>query len=408
MKHSLSVVFAWISFLFSPGLLICQQGSFTAATTTTTTNHQFIYVADALSSEISGFQLLANGTLAPVPGSPFLVQSQPPVTVGPDSLAYIPPYLIAAGSNPNTPTSLTVFHVNPTTGSLTLVPASSGATAFMDWEFLVGDASKRVIYAVGENNSSTTQSNGISAFRVTTSGAIQQIGPKIVTGSPLQAALALDPLGRFLYAFNPGKVWVFKRNSDGTLGPQVAGSPFKVGTPITFTSPSTPDPCFFAAEQPTIAAHPGGHFIYTSCNRGTLITVSAVSSTGQLTPAGSLPIASTQDRLSALFVNKVGTLLFATQEERNEVLTFALVNGHPVFSSRAAAGTRPNGVAASPGSVHLYVSNGSSNIFKLDFVSGSDNLSYYTLSSTGRATQSTHSPISTGAAPRSVTVVITP
>jgi 6-phosphogluconolactonase (cycloisomerase 2 family) len=407
MNRHVGLTLCCTLFLLPSAMLNAQQSSASAAATTT--GHQFVYVADASSGEISGFQVLSNGTLAPVAGSPFTVPSQPPIDIGPLSIVYIAPYLVASGSNPHTPSSLTVFHVNQQTGSLTEVPAFADAQTFMDWEGMTADVSRHVIYASGEDNDSNNNTfNGIAVFKLLTNGSIQRLGPKIVPGSPASSALALDPLGHFLYAFNSGKVFVFKRNADGTLGSQVAGSPFTVGAPITFTSPSSSDPCFFQTEQPTIAVHPSGHFIYTSCNKGTEVTVSAVSSTGRLTPAGSVLLHNSLDRLSALFVNHAGTLLFATQEQRNEVLTFKLINGHPVFASEAAAGLRPNGVVASPGSVHLFVSNGSSNIFKGNFVPGSNNLSFYSLSSSGKATQSSHSPVSTGAAPRSVVMVTTP
>ncbi len=347
---------------------------------------------------------MANGTLAPTPGSPYTLAVNAPITATPLSLAYIAPFLVAANSDPDSKTGMTVFKVNQQTGALTHVPQPGPQTTFVDWEIVVADPLKHLVFAMGEDNSAAQQ-NGLATFRLTSTGIMQRIGVPIQKGPPV-GSIALDPFGRFLYLLSDSQVFVWKRNAGGTLGAQVSGSPFKVGVPPIFTDPSTPDPCLFASEDATIASHPNGHFIYTACNRGQQVTVSAVSSSGRITPAGAVLLHNGFDRVSSLSVNHAGTILYGTEERRNAVLTFAIVaNGKLTLRGNNAAGLRPNSVAADPQQKHLFVTNGSSNIFKGNFVPGSNNLSYYSLQGTV-ATQSKASPVSTGGSPRSVTVVI--
>lgn len=377
----------------------------TTAGATTAAPPEFIYLADAFNGHISGFHLLSDGALAATPGSPYSVAVNPPITEAPLSLAYIAPFLVAANSDPNSRTGMTVFKVNQATGALTHVAQPGPQTTFVDWEVLAADPHHRLVFAVGEDNSAS-QSNGLATFRLTTTGVLQRVAPLIERG-PQSGTLALDPLGRFLYMLHAGQVWVWSRKLDGTLGAQVSGSPFKVGTPPVFSSPSSTDPCFDADSQPIIAVHPNGHVIYTSCNQGQIVTASLVSSTGRISPLSSVALHTSLDRISALAVDRAGTLMFGTMEQRHEVVTFALSSsGRPSLKSVAAAGARPNGVAVDPAMHHLFVTNGSSLIFKGDLVSGSSNMSFYVLSSGGTATQSSQSPVSTGADPRWPVIVI--
>jgi hypothetical protein len=72
----------------------------------------FVYTADGVSSQVSGFSVAGSGTLTPVPGSPYTLPAEFPVTVTPTSLAYIAPYLVVDAANPNTATGMSVFKVD--------------------------------------------------------------------------------------------------------------------------------------------------------------------------------------------------------------------------------------------------------------------------------------------------------
>jgi hypothetical protein len=158
----------------------------------------FAYVADAISSQLSGFSVAGDGTLSPVPGSPYTLPAEFPVTVTPTSLAYIPPYLVVGGANPNTSTGISVFKVDATTGALTIVPNGPPLNTFIDYQLIAADPQNHVVYAIGENNNAKQQA-GLSSFRLAKSGRLTQIGPTIYPGSPSSGALAVDPLGRYLY-----------------------------------------------------------------------------------------------------------------------------------------------------------------------------------------------------------------
>jgi 6-phosphogluconolactonase (cycloisomerase 2 family) len=274
---------------------------------------------------------------------------------------------------------------------------------------MVGNPQTRMVYAIGENNSAQQQT-GLSTFRLTTGGKLKQVGPTIYSGNPRQGSLDLDPLGRYLYVFDLSSsksLYVININADGTLGTQVTGSPFAVGSRMTFTGPDDPNACFFASADQVLVANPNGKNLYISCTAGRQLTELGVSSTGKVSVKRSVPLASSLDFLSSLAVDAAGKFLFGTEENRNSVVVFSLnpTNGAPTEVSVTPAGTRPNSVASNPNDSSLYVTNGSSNVYKGNFVAGSDNLSYYSLGSDGSLTQPTGSPIATGQGPRSVIVV---
>ncbi|PYY20120.1 MAG: hypothetical protein DMG60_01315 [Acidobacteria bacterium] len=113
-----------------------------------------------------------------------------------------------------------------------------------------------------------------------------------------------------------------------------------------------------------------------------------------------------QSELSSLALSHDGSVLFGTQEERNQVLSFTIdrSSGMPTLASTTPAGTRPNSAAVDVSNRFVYVTNGSSNISKNNDHEGSANLSEYTVTPAGIMTQLPGSPIATGAAPKAVVV----
>ena len=369
----------------------------------------FVYTADGISSEVSGFSAGIDGTLTPVPGSPYSVPGEFPVSVAPTSLAYMRPYLVVAGANAETSTGISVFKLDSSTGALTSIPNGPPLTTFVDYGFIVGDNRNHMVYAIGENNDAPQQL-GLSSFKLSASGKLKQIGPIIYPGSPTQGPLALDPLGRFLYVLDiypGGGLYVYRINTDGTLGNQVPGSPFVVGDPMTINGPDDPNACVFWSADQTLVTSPNGKYLYISCTDGRQVTQLGVSPRGKVAVKNYIPLTDTGNVLSSLAIDKSGKFLFGTEENQNSVLAFSLdpSTGVPTQVDSSAAGTRPNSVVASPNDSYLYVTNGSSNVYKGNNYPGSDNLSYYSLSPSGSLTPVPGSPIVTGQGPRSVVAI---
>jgi 6-phosphogluconolactonase (cycloisomerase 2 family) len=259
---------------------------------------------------------------------------------------------------------------------------------------------------------------GISAFKVNADGSLTLIGGQTqpATAAPpgqtgFIGSLALDQQGRFLYDFHQdpsyqNKIYVFPRNSDGSLGAQVSGSPFAAGTNYPVTSEEDPNPCIFYNVNPMMVVDQSGRFLYSTCDRNGEINEFSVSNSGQLTPIGTVP-ATPQGELSSLAISHDGQTLFGTQEELNQVVSFTIdrSTGKLTPASTIAAGTRPNSIAVDVNNHFVYATNGSSNHSRNNSHIGSDNMSEYAVTSAGVMTPLPGSPITTGMNPRSVIVV---
>ena len=375
---------------------------------------QYVYVANQETFNVSGYKINADGTLTPVPGSPYPVPGSPPHIFDPTYLARVGNFLYASGSDPNSSNGITGFKINSADGSLTKFNPSQGDAG--SYFFLSADTQRGVIYASGTGpagKGSTSVNSGISAFKVNSDGTLTLIGGQVqqVTSTPpgttpVDGALAVDAQGRFLFDFFFNKIHVFPRNPDGSLGAEVSGSPFAAGTPYTFSSPDDPNACFLDDQDPVIVADTAGRFVYSSCDANAEVNVFSVSNSGRLTLVGSVPNSGPQSELSSLALSHDGSVLFGTQEERNQVLSFTIdrSSGMPTLASTTPAGTRPNSAAVDVSNRFVYVTNGSSNISKNNDHEGSANLSEYTVTPAGIMTQLPGSPIATGAAPKAVVV----
>ena len=367
---------------------------------------QFVYTADAQSFDISGFQLGSGGKLTPVPGSPVSVPSAPPAINDPLAVAQAGKYLLVESTSPNVAPGIQSYAIDFTTGALTQVNPPTPPDSTND--FLAGgplavDQSKMVAYFPGESITSlpngTSGAAALGAYAVNSDGSLSAL-----KGSPYSIpaeTVALDPLGRFVYAIYNGQISVVPRNSDGSLGGMAPGSPMKLaGSPA-----STPlEACSFGSQA---VASPSGNFVYVTCGGSTSLNVFSVDSSGRLASVQSLAPGTANDELSGVALNPAGTLLIATKEAANSITVFSVDQGSGKLTevATAMAGTRPNSVAFDTSGSFAYVTNGSSLISKDFSVPGSNNLSAYAVSKTGQITPLAGSPYTTGSAPRSVTVL---
>ena len=100
---------------------------------------QYVYIANSGSFTVSGYQVNSDGTLAAVPGSPYLVPGQAPFDEEPESIVAVGNFLYASAANPNSSNGIAGFKINPADGSLTQFVPSTGDTGH--YTFLVADAS---------------------------------------------------------------------------------------------------------------------------------------------------------------------------------------------------------------------------------------------------------------------------
>ena len=188
-------------------------------------NGQLLAVALPLNAAVAIFQIGPTGAITAVPGSPF-PQGGNGRVAGVD---------INCGSNPLfageatlATTIVDVFNI-AANGSLTPIPGSP---------FTPGVGLNSNVALLSPNDQilfvSNQSSNSVTVFTVAPNGALTVVpgAPFPVGGGAfLTAGMATDQAGTFLYTANsPNLVGVFSIASNGALTP-VAGSPFSTGQP---------------------------------------------------------------------------------------------------------------------------------------------------------------------------------
>jgi 6-phosphogluconolactonase len=243
----------------------------------------FIYVANSIGvgktmGNISVFSVDPDtGSLTPVAGSPFQGGPQPAaVAVDPSSK-----FLYEASNIDNlTPAPvISAFTIDPSNGALTPVAGSPFTGGLMPVSLAV-DSTGKFLYTADSGGDGNN--NSISEFSIDAStGALTPISlaPCLETSNQggTASAVAADPIAGFLFAAEVlGTVCSYSIDAEGMLQ-QVAGSPFSLGTnPVT--------------EPRAIAVDPLGKFVYTA--NGLSNNISALSITpgvGTLTPVPGSP-----------------------------------------------------------------------------------------------------------------------
>jgi 6-phosphogluconolactonase len=190
-------------------------------------SNNFLYASNSQdpSGSISAYTINpTTGALTEIAGSPFATQTGFP---GPASLAIVPNGLflyVGLGGTVSANHFVAAFSIDPSTGVLTVIgsPFSTGSGPFS----IAVDQSGKFLYTANSHD------NTVSAFTIDSStGALTEVG-----GSPFATgaaggfpfALAMDPVGMFLYTANQGSdnISGFSINiTTGALTP-IPGSPF--------------------------------------------------------------------------------------------------------------------------------------------------------------------------------------
>jgi 6-phosphogluconolactonase (cycloisomerase 2 family) len=176
---------------------------------------KFLYVANVLADTVSGYAIAPDGDLSPIPGSPFPAASGAvSVAIDPTgNFLYIPS--CGADCSGSGPGEIAAFSITPGTGVLVPVPGSpfTAGTFPYDMAFVTPGATGTFAYVADYG------SDNISSFSIQNSGALSA-----VSGSPFAAgtsplALAVDPAFNRLYAVNTGSstVSAYSIHVDGSL-----------------------------------------------------------------------------------------------------------------------------------------------------------------------------------------------
>jgi len=280
---------------------------------------------------------------------------------------------VYTNNDPSGANSVSAFSVLPVpNGTLAPVPGSpfpTGGTGTGGGFF----ASHRITATIRQNFlfASNTGSNDISVFSIDTSTGVLTSVP----GSPFPntggsgdgrgISLAATPRGgRFLYAGNPGSsnISAFSIVPNGALTP-IAGSPFPAG--------GQPD---------GIKVTPNGEFLSVALPSSNSVAMFSIGPTGALTsvPGSPFPAGGSGSAAADVDINCKSNLLFASHANfGNTVVSVATIASNGALTPIAgspftfASGSNSNVGVLSPDNQHLFVSNQLSNtITSLDVASG--------------------------------------
>jgi 6-phosphogluconolactonase len=201
------------------------------------------------------------------------------------------------------------FAVDHVTGALTSLP---GPAAPGDFESLVIDRSGRFLYAEQFQYvpAEHTEQHTIAGYRIGENGALTPL-----PGSPFNLAggtLALDPLGRFLFAAaftEAGSLSAYRICPDGTLKP-VSGSPVASGSyPMAVT------------------VDPFGRFVYVANFISSDLSVYRLLEDGALTPVLGSPFSLNEANPVALVVEPFGRFVYAANFAAPSIFAFRVTPG---------------------------------------------------------------------------------
>ena len=214
---------------------LVQTGNEPVWATVDPTNH-FVYVTNFADNTVSAFTLdTATGAIGVVPGSPFLAG------VGPAAAAVDPSGMFLYVANDGSSTivgSISGYKINAN-GSLTPVPGSPFTTTPTPLSPQQGIAvTAGFVYVSNSNvNNINTLANNVSVFSFDNTGKLTQLAsspvPLTPALNPQPVSLAMDPAGKFLFTANmtSNNISAFTVNAGGSLT-QATGSPFSSLPPL--------------------------------------------------------------------------------------------------------------------------------------------------------------------------------
>lgn len=298
-----------------------------------------LYVANQGSQDVSAFFIYRNdGWLYPVPGTNFPVGGvSTDIAVHPSSkFVYVTTTDNYNGEIKGKSNSVSAFSV-ASNGSLVPVPGSPFVTEGPNWGIAIDPNGK---YLYTSSQVSDKNSDGeINAFRINqTTGALTPIA-----GSPFPViaynctgcfqseniyGMAIDHTGTFLIGggWNNGVIYVYRIHAGTGSLSEVAGSPFIEELPSGFPS----------AEPADVAVTPTGKYVFVDNDSyGALVMYDFDSSTGALSNMTTVPVPyhtfselgdSVRSDSSGKFVYTLGYTITAS-EDNPAVIGYAIGSG---------------------------------------------------------------------------------
>jgi 6-phosphogluconolactonase (cycloisomerase 2 family) len=292
---------------------------------------KYVYVNnDADTNYVSAFSINTDGTLTELTGSPYATGGagyNGYYAANKIALAPVKKLLFASNAADNT---ITVFSINQTDGTLTLVgtPVASGGTMSSGGSLAV-DINENYLFAGNFGEQS------IAVFAISTGGGLTP-----VTGSPFNIGenadgITMNPAGNILYAIRP-TLAVLSVATDGSLS-HISGSPFAIsGTSLAFGSstmlfsaevggvlssyaidasgaPTLLNTLSIGGNAQAVTATRNGSLAILSGGGGNQISVVNVAADGTLTQVAGSPFTTAAGMYGYALANPSGTFLYATE-----------------------------------------------------------------------------------------------
>lgn len=294
------------------------------------------------------------------------------------------------------------YSINTTSGTLAAIPGSPFSNVSAPSAMAVSSAvSSNGVFAYVANS----RTNNVTAFRVSTEGALLLVPPTPANPNPAAvdaapSALAMSPDTKHLYVANNGNdtVTAFDIEVAGalTLIPSTAGS----------TNPTAVN----GADPASIAIPQSGKFLYVANSGSNDVTAFSIGETGLLSriaPAGANanPISTGGKGPKGVTISPNGSFLYVANSGSDNLTVFQIgANGLltlvPAGGNRnpvSTGGTTPNALMISLDGRFLYAANGGGNVSA--FTIGSDGLLTLVPSAAGNL-----NPVSAGTNPVALTM----
>ena len=283
-------------------------------------NH--LFVTNSRSNNVTSFTVEGDGTLTPVPGSPFPTGGSSPVPLvdTPDGK-----FLYVGNFSSNT---ISMFSIN-NDGSLTAL-SSPVSTARGGPIGLTANRAGTLLF-VSFNSSPRV----IQVFRISQSGDLSEVGV-FQAGTSSAVGMSINSAGTRLFApdFGSGRILVYDVSETGQLA-QIPGSPF-------------PNPGVFSPVDSQISRD--DRFLYV-VNRSGHVSVFTIDGNGALSPVPGSPFATGGTTPEVLALSSTRPFLYVVNANSRTVTTFQvgsdgtlIMVGSPVPTG---AGGFPTGIAIS-------------------------------------------------------------
>ncbi len=290
-----------------------------------------MYVTNAGSATVSGFNLHSDGTVGNITGSPYTAGNTPTsLTVAPGG------YLLETNAADNTIGRFQISGgtLNPFAGpfNVSLTPSS-----------IVMSPNGQFAYVAGSG------SGDVSVYSFS-SGNLSEIAGSPFPAQQAPAQIAITPSGNFLYVTN--------QVSNSISGYSIAGSGALTALP---GSPFTTG----VGQQPTgIAVSPSGSFLYVTNRGSNNFSGFAIDSAGNLTPLAGSPYTADQAP-TAVAWDPSGSFLYVANLNSDDVSGFAIASdGTPTAiagSPWATGGRGESAIAVDPAGKTVVALNQSTN-----------------------------------------------